>query len=93
MIINERESLKSLSPKYWATNINEKVFILHGSHDSMIPFTESLQLAKNLSNSELFISYLYEHSEFSTNGRLIFNFIEILKLIQFYAKFFNHYAN
>ncbi len=93
IIKNEQETLKRLSPKYWAKNFQKKVFILHGSNDSMIPFTESIQLAENLSNSELFISYLYEHSEFSTNGGFFFNFMEIIKLIQFYANFFNHYAN
>ena len=90
---NEKKTLKSLSPKYWAKDLQNKVFILHGSNDSMVPFTESIQLAEDLPNSELFISYLYEHSEFSTNGSRFFNFIEIIKLIQFYTKFFNHYEN
>jgi len=93
IIKNEQETLKRLSPKYWAKNFQKKVFILHGSNDSMVPFTESIQLAEDLPNSELFISYLYEHSEFSTNGGFFFNFMEIIKLIQFYANFFNHYAN
>ena len=59
----------------------------------MVPFTESIQLAEHLPNSELFISYLYEHSEFSSNGTLFGTFIEIIKLINFYAKFFNHHEN
>jgi acetyl esterase/lipase len=93
IIKNEQETLKRLSPKYWAKNFQKKVFILHGSNDSMVPFTESIQLAEDLPNSELFISYLYEHSEFSTNGGFFFNFMEIIKLIQFYANFFNYYEN
>ena len=93
IIKNEQETLKRLSPKYWAKNFQKKVFILHGSNDSMVPFTESIQLAEDLPNSELFISYLYKHSEFSTNEGFFFNFMEIIKLIQFYANFFNHYAN
>ena len=93
IINNEQESFKSLSPKYWAKNFQKKVFILHGSNDSMVPFTESIQLAEDLPNSELFISYLYEHSEFSTKGGFFFNFMEIIKLIKFFANFFNHYAN
>ena len=93
IIKNEQEILKRLSPKYWAKDIQEKIFILHGSNDSMIPFTESIQLAGDLPNSELFISYLYEHSEFSTKGGHLFNSMEIIKLIQFYANFFNHYEN
>ena len=93
IIKNEQKTLKSLSPKYWAKDFQEKVFILHGSNDSMVPFTESIQLAEDLPNSELFISYLYKHSEFCTNGGLFFNLLEIIKLIRFYAKFFNHDAN
>jgi len=93
IIKNEQGSLKSLSPKYWAKDFQGKIFILHGSNDSMIPFTESIQLKEDLPNSELFISYLYKHSEFSTNEGFFFNFMEIIKLIQFYANFFNHYAN
>ena len=93
MFKNEKKTLKSLSPKYWAEDFQKKIFILHGSNDSMIPFTESMQLKENLPNSELLISYLYEHSEFSTNGGFFFNFMEIIKLIKFYADFFNHYAN
>ena len=90
---NEQETLKRLSPTYWAKNFQKKVFILHGSNDSMIPFTESIQLSEDLPNSELCISYLYEHSEFSTNGDFFFNFMEIIKLIRFYTIFFNHYEN
>ena len=93
IIKNEQKSFKSLSPKYWASNIQEKIFILHGSNDSMVPFTESIQLAEHLPNSELFISYLYEHSEFSSNVNFFVTFIEIIKLINFYAKFFNHHEN
>ena len=93
IIKNEQETLKRLSPKYWANNFQKKVFILHGSNDSMVPFTESIQLAEDLPNSELFISYLYEHSEFSTNRGLFFTSMEIIKFIQYYSKLFYHHEN
>ena len=93
IIIKEHESLKKLSPKYWAKEIQKKIFILHGANDSMVPFTESIQLAELLPNSELCISYLYEHNEISKSRGLFFNFIEIIKFIQFNAKFFLHYEN
>ncbi len=89
----ERESLKKISPKYWAKDIPEKVFIMHGAHDSMVPFTESIQLAEYLPNTELCISYLYEHNEFSSNGGFFFKIKELIKLLQFYAKLFFHYEN
>ena len=90
---NEQESFKHLSPKYWAKDIWEKVFIMHGAHDSMVPFTESIQLADYLPNTELCISYLYEHNEFSSNGGFFFKIKELIKLLQFYAKLFFHYEN
>lgn len=89
----EQESLITLSPKYWAKDISEKVFILHGSNDSMVPFTESIQLADYLPNAELCISYLYEHNEISSNGGFFFNLKELVKLFQFFAKLFYHYEN
>jgi len=90
---NEQESFKHLSPKYWAEDIPEKVFIMHGAHDSMVPFTESIKLAEYLPNTELCISYLYEHNEFSSNGGFFFKIKELIKLLQFYAKLFFHYEN
>ena len=90
---NEQESFKHLSPKYWAKDISEKVFIMHGAHDSMVPFTESIQLADYLPNTELCISYLYEHNEFSSNGGFFFKIKELIKLLQFYAKLFFHHEN
>ena len=90
---NEQESFKHLSPKYWAKDIWKKVFIMHGAHDSMVPFTESIQLADYLPNTELCISYLYEHNEFSSNGGFFFKIKELIKLLQFYAKLFFHYEN
>ena len=86
LIINLEEGLED-------KEISGKVFILHGAHDSMVPFTESVQLAEYLQNSELYISYLYEHKEISSNGGIIFKFGELLKLLQFYSKLFYHYEN
>jgi len=89
----EKESFINLSPKYWAKDIPEKVFILHGSNDSMVPFTESIQLAKYLPNTDLCVSYLFEHNEISSNGGIFFNLKELTKLFQFYARLFSHYEN
>ena len=90
---NEQESFINLSPKYWAKDISEKVFILHGLNDSMVPFTESIQLAGYLPNTELCVSCLFEHKEISLNGGFFFNFKELFKLLQFHAKLFSHYEN
>jgi len=93
IINNEEESIKKLSPKHWPKGISRKVFILHGAHDTMVPFTESVQLAEYLQNSELYISYLFGHKEIYSNTEIIFKFAEFLKLLQFYSKLFYHYEN
>ena len=43
----------------------------------MVPFTESILLSKQLSNSTLLISFLYEHREISTNRGVLFKIKEI----------------
>ncbi len=93
VLINEEGTYKDLSPKYWANEISEKIFIIHGSNDSMVPYTESIQLAEYLPNTELCISYLYEHNEISSNGGIIFKIKELIKLVQFNAKLFTHYED
>jgi acetyl esterase/lipase len=93
MIKREQQSLKKLSPIYWASQIQNKVFIIHGANDSMVPFTESIQLSEILPNSELFISHLYEHNEISTNKGQFFIFRELIRLIYFYAKLFSHHES
>ena len=50
MIENEQSNMTELSPKIWAHHILNKVFIIHGANDSMVPYTESIQLAKILPN-------------------------------------------
>jgi len=93
MIERENQNLKNLSPSYWANQIQNKVFIIHGANDSMVPFTESIQLSEILPDSELFISHLYEHNEISTNRGKFFIFIEVVRFIIFYAKLFSHYES
>ena len=90
---NNRDLFLSLSPKYWYSMILNKVYVIHGANDSMIPFTESTLLAENLPNSELLISYLYGHKEISTNNGVFFNLKEVLKLIHFFAKLFGYNGN
>ena len=63
---------------------------MHGANDSMVPFTESSFLDKNLKNSTLLISFLYEHREISTNRNIFFKLKEFLKLIQFNAKYIRY---
>ena len=87
---NNREKFLSLSPKYWCKKIKDKVYILHGANDSMVPFTESTSLAKDLPNSELLISYLYEHKEISTNKGVCSKIKEVFKLIHFFAQLFGY---
>ena len=58
-IINqEKDKLEKISPQAFSHKIKNKVFIMHGANDSMVPFTESILMAQNIKNSELLISYL-----------------------------------
>lgn len=93
IVDHHRNHMDELSPRYWAENIKNKIFILHGANDTMVPFTESIQLAKFLPNTELLISHLYEHNEMSKNRSPFYILIEVLKFINFYAKLFHQYEN
>ena len=93
IISNEQDTFKTLSPKQWCNDINQKIFILHGANDSMVPYTESIQLAEYLTDYELLITHLYEHKEISTKKGMIYNANEVIKLIHFYANFFSHNEN
>ena len=93
VINKEKEFIKIMSPIYWGDKINSKVFIMHGSNDSMVPFTESINLNKCLKNSSLFISYMYEHKEISTNKGIIFKLKEFYKMYCFFKKYFKYNAS
>jgi len=87
-INKEKDFIKVMSPKYWSQKIDTKVFIMHGSNDSMVPFTESIALNKYIKNSSLFISYMYEHKEISTDKGLIFKIKEFSKMYKFFKGYF-----
>ncbi len=90
-MINENNKLLSyLSPENWINSIKDKVFIMHGANDSMVPFTESIYLDKHLKNSTLLISFLYEHREISTDRNIFFKLKEFIKLINFNAKYIKY---
>ena len=89
-INKEKTFIQEMSPKYWGDKINSKVFIMHGSNDSMVPFTESLELSRRIKNSSLFISYMYEHKEISTDKGIIFKIKEFYKMFKFFKKYFKY---
>jgi len=90
---NESTALYELSPKYWCHKINQKVFIFHGANDSMIPFTESMILNENLPNSDLLISYIYEHNEISTKRGTLYKLNEFIRMLHFFSKFYYYNEN
>jgi len=93
VINEEKEFMKIMSPKYWSNKIKTKVFIMHGSNDSMIPYTESIRLNKYINNSLLFVSYMYEHKEISTNKGFIFKLKEFYKMYVFFKIYFKYNEN
>ena len=90
MIEKNDDLLSYLSPENWIDSIKDKIFIMHGANDSMIPFTESIHLDKHLKNSTLLISFLYEHREISTKRGLFFKLKEFIKLINFNAQYIRY---
>ena len=90
MISNNLELLEYLSPEKWIKSIDNKVFIMHGANDSMVPFTESTYLHDHLKDSTLLISFLYEHREISTDRGIFFKLKEFIKLINFNAKYIRY---
>ena len=93
IIKNESSTFKDLSPKYWCHEIQQKVFIFHGANDSIVPFTESIQLAEYVSDVELLISYLYTHKEIVKDTSSYFLFKEVLRIIHFFSKFYYYNEN
>ena len=91
MMIEKNDDLLSyLSPENWIHKIKDKVFIMHGANDSMVPFTESIYLDQKLDNSTLLISFLYEHREISTDRGMLFKIKEFIKLIRFNAQYIRY---
>ena len=89
----KKDYIENLSCKNICKHIKSKVFILHGANDSMIPFTEAIQLNTLISNSELLVSYLFEHKGISGNRSLLFKSREFFKLINFLSKFYRYNEN
>ena len=90
IIVVNQDLFRYLSSQDWNNKIKTKVFIFHGANDNMIPYTESVDLSKNITNSKLFISYLYEHKEISENKNFFVKFVEIIKMIKFVFSYINY---
>ena len=93
MLESQQDAIVKLSPFHWCNTIEEKVFIFHGANDSMVPYTESVKLANKLPNSELLISYIYEHKEISTSKGTYFLTKELFRMLKFFSNFYLYYEN
>ena len=75
-------------PKYWCKDINNEVYIMHGMHDTLSPFTESIKLDSELSNSHLFISGIFKHRVLSSEISIFSKWKETLKIILFLSQYY-----
>ena len=82
------DQIEYFSPKYWCKNIRNEIYIMHGTHDTLSPFTESIKLNSELSNSHLLISGIFKHRTLSNEMSKIFKWKETLKIILFLSKYF-----
>ena len=82
------DQIEFFSPKYWCKNISNEVFIMHGTHDTLSPFTESIKLDSELSNSHLLISGIFKHRALSSEMSILLKWKETLKIILFLSKYY-----
>ena len=85
--------LEGISPKNWCEDIKTKVYVMHGANDNMVPYTQSLDLANHLPNSELFISYLYEHNEIAPKRSFIYKIKELLRIVFYMRGYIKYHEN
>ena len=85
-----KEEINKFSPKNISHKIGNKIFIMHGANDSMVPFTESTYLHDNLKDSTLLVSFLclsYSYLIISQNNcQLPFSPIWALSLVAWRLK-------
>ncbi|MEE2876434.1 MAG: hypothetical protein VX822_01445 [Candidatus Neomarinimicrobiota bacterium] len=68
-----------LSPSNFLEEIDFPVYLMHGTNDNMIPFTETVRFTKALTKSgrevRSFVSNLYSHSEIEGHGKGVIGFV------------------
>ena len=82
------DQLEFFSPKFWCNNIPNNIFILHGTNDSLSPYTESVKLDKKLQSSNLLITRLFEHREISNKISFITKCRETINIYKFLSRYF-----
>jgi len=94
IILEEQiDVLNSIAPKLWCKDIKQRVFVMHGANDNMVPYTQSIQLSESIPNSELFISYLYEHNEIAPKRSIFYKIKELKRLVDYIRKFIKYHEN
>ena len=94
VIFKERiDLLDDISPKNWCEQVKSKVYVMHGANDNMVPYTQSVDLANHLVDSELFISYLYEHNEISPNRSFFYKIKELLRIVSYMRGYIKYHEN
>jgi len=88
-----RDEIEDISPSKICEKIGYKVFLMHGASDSMVPYTESIKLHENISNSSLFLSGLYEHREITKGNSVIQKLKELQRMSSFFTEFMDYNGN
>ena len=83
-----RPLLEELSPSKFYSRIDFPVWVLHGSHDSMVPCTEAMALKRLLPRQvRLYLTGLYSHKELGYRGHLWQTVKDALGLIVYFGRF------
>lgn len=84
MIVNTcREELVPLSPNAWCSKLQPMIFLMHGTNDAMVPYTESILLSEKIPNNRLLISQLYKHREQVKARQPLVQLRELYKMVSF----------
>ena len=93
LFLKKDECIRWYFTQNWCEKINTKTFVMHGANDNMVPYTQSVDLANHLPNSELFISYLYEHNEISPKRSFFYKIKELLRIVSYMRGYIKYHEN
>lgn len=82
-----KAEIDSFSPRNWCKDIQQRVYVLHGTSDRLSPYTESILLAENLPHSRLLISRILEHRSLAGLWSQPAEFVRIVRFLSDFIRY------